>query len=76
MDNKQTAVQWLEKELQSKLIKIVLENDYALIDSLFQQALQMERKQIEEAFDEGNPNGFIDKTGEDHYNQTYTQNNN
>ena len=31
----------------------------------------MHKKEIIEAFDEGNPNGFLLKTGEQYYNDTF-----
>lgn len=63
-DKQHTAVQWLYNKLQSECL-------IDMADDIFEQAKQMEREQIIDAFDEGNPNGFIDKTGEDYYTQTY-----
>lgn len=65
----QTAVEWLANEI----LKLDGINDIAIPDNLFDQAKQIHREQIIDAFDEGNPNGFIDKTGEDYYTQTYRQ---
>ncbi len=36
-----------------------------------QQAKEMFEQQIIDAFDEGNPNGFIIKDGKEYYNETY-----
>ena len=45
MEKKQTAVEWLEEELKLNLKKIILEGDSELIESLFEQAKEMEREQ-------------------------------
>ena len=68
MENKQTAVQWLIEELTDNGIQHL-----DLASEIIEQALQMERQQIEESFDEGNPNGFIDKDGKQYYTQTFNQ---
>ncbi len=63
---KQTAVEWLVEQLK--------ERGYAgefPPHLLFEQAKAMEKDQIIDAFDDGNPNGFIDKDGEQYYNQTF-----
>lgn len=71
MSKKQTAVEILHKslELYGNPDELVILWDE--LDILVKQALQLEREQIGEAFDEGNPNGFIDKNGEQYYTQTY-----
>ena len=45
MEKKQTAVQWLKQ--------ICDDRGYILMQDYFEQALQMEREQIEEAFRDG-----------------------
>ena len=66
MSKKQTAVEWLKEKIEDELTGFTV-----VWGEEFEQALQLEREQIEDAFDEGNPNGFIDKNGEQYYTQTY-----
>jgi hypothetical protein len=42
-----TAVEWLEEELKANLKKVILEGDSELMESLFDQAKEMEKEQIE-----------------------------
>jgi hypothetical protein len=58
-----TAVEWMVNEM---FVDIA---DWQ--KDLIQQALEIEKQQIIDAFDEGNPNGFIIKDGEEYYNETY-----
>ena len=60
---KQTAVEWLVEEIHKNIEFIPV--------SMQEQAKEMEKEQIIDAFDEGNPNGFIIKCGEQYYNETY-----
>lgn len=60
MENKQTAVQWLEDEFS----RCVTANDYKIV---FRIAKMMEKEQIEEAFN--NSYWFID--GKDYYEKTF-----
>ena len=80
METKQTAVEWLEDELAKNLKHIVLKQDNILMESLFQQAKQMEKEQIINAFGEkrqfigfsdNNTFGITEKTGQEYYNETY-----
>ena len=71
---KQTAVEWLVEEMILRL-SIRIENTFDGND-LLKQAKEMEKEQIKDAFDEGNPNGFIIKCGEQYYNETYKNENN
>ena len=66
---KQTAVEWLVEEMILRL-SIRIKNTFDGND-LLKQAKEMEKEQIIDAFDEGNPNGFIIKCGEQYYNETY-----
>jgi hypothetical protein len=59
---KQTAVEYLEK--------ICYDRGYNLMSDYFNQAKEMEKEQIMEAFEDGNEQGFICKTGEEYYNET------
>ena len=38
-----TAVEWLEEELKANLKKVILEGDSELMESLFEQAKEMEK---------------------------------
>ena len=63
---KQTAVEWLLEELN--------DNGFSHLDlatDIIKQAKEMEKEQIKDAFDEGNPNGFIMKCGKEYYNETF-----
>jgi hypothetical protein len=59
--SKQTAVEWVIEQYINKNRGL----------EVFMKAIQMEKEQIIDAFDEGNPNGFIIKDGEQYYNETY-----
>jgi hypothetical protein len=69
---KQTAVEWLKKEISTKLGT----ND--LLDDLYKQAKAMEKEQIEDAWDKRCSHGVVSQTwhietknGEQYYNETY-----
>ena len=66
MENKQTAVQWLKDKLFELEIKIDSKTHEETF-FLFEQAKQMEKEQIEEAFN--NSSWFID--GKEYYDKTY-----
>jgi hypothetical protein len=62
---KQTAIDWLIEQwpiLESQLPTRIIE-----------QAKEIEKQKIIDAFDEGNPNGFILKNGEQYYNETFNK---
>ena len=67
---KQTAVEILEIKLLGivSFDSEVLRNKYK---EQFKIAKEMEKEQIKDAFDEGNPNGFIIKCGEQYYNENF-----
>jgi hypothetical protein len=77
MENKQTAVEWLVKELNQKIDFIPLEK-WDMIRDIIQQAKEMEKEQIENAFEQGennsvdyfNPENRI-KESEQYYKETY-----
>jgi hypothetical protein len=62
----QTAVEWLQERLL-----LSLSDELKCLNGFFVIAKEMEKEQIIDAFDEGNPNGFILKDGEQYYNETY-----
>jgi len=79
MNKKQTAVEWLELEL-SKLDYDKMSNDLYLfyMAQMFDQAKEMEKEQIEEAFANGvddeyeyHVNNQPRKNTEDYYKETY-----
>jgi uncharacterized protein YwqG len=70
MSKQQTAVEWLSKRIQSDKI--------FSFEKVLQQAIQMEREQIEQAFIKGNEfvpkwkiNGVPYIESEQYYEQTY-----
>jgi hypothetical protein len=48
-ERKKTAVEWLEEELADNLKVIILNNDYQLMEKLFEQAKEMEEQRLREA---------------------------
>jgi hypothetical protein len=64
--SKQTAVEWLITEV--KKFNTIITREYMLM--LFDQAKQMEKEQIIEAYYEGKEYGFKEQ-GEQYYNETY-----
>lgn len=54
MSKKQTAVDWLATEI----LKLEGIQDVAIPDNLFHIAIQKEREQIEEAYKQGDEDGF------------------
>lgn len=66
---KQTAVQWLQEQLNPDM-KTMQGN---IIQDLLEQAKQMEKEQIIDAFCSGAwyENQDIDKYAEEYYNETY-----
>lgn len=41
-----TAVEWLEEELKANLKKVILEGDSELMESLFEQSKEMEKRAL------------------------------
>ena len=74
--SKQTAVEWYEKEINSLIeryeAKEISKREFITMKhNLFYNAKEMEKEHIMEAFEDGNEQGFICKTGEEYYNETY-----
>ena len=69
MENKQTAVEWLEDIIKGSIQdKLVIE----VLTSIFNQAKAMEKEQIEESFKHGRlPIMFGSFQAKDYYNLTY-----
>ena len=70
MENKITAVRWLEEELAKNLKHIVEKANYVLMESLFEQAKQMEKEQIMKAIERYYPYHGV-KAAEQYYNEIY-----
>ena len=68
--NKQTAVEWLVKELNSEINYIPMVH-WDKIRGLVQKAKAMEKEQIVEAYWDGACNWDNEKTAEQFYNETY-----
>ena len=69
-----TAVDWLEEELAKNLKTIVVNQDYKLMEHLFDEARKREKQQIIDAFDcDGSPEpGEVwISNGVQYYDQTY-----
>ena len=71
-NKKQTAVQWLKERLPS----LFSNDDNSFYSQLFEQALQMEREQIVEAFYQCGKDNFehikvINRSAKEYYNETY-----
>ena len=45
-----TAVEWLENELANNLKSIIINTDYLLMEKLFEQAKEMEKQIIVQAY--------------------------
>ena len=65
---KQTAVEWLAKELYEKF---EMKGDGALFNDLLNQANKMFEQQVIEAYDKGNRYMF-EQSGEKYYNETFS----
>jgi hypothetical protein len=72
MEKKKTAVEWLQHNMPD--IYLIIPVRLALeFHAKFQQALQMEREQIEEAYNEGDANFSLFKDGNQYYTQTFNK---
>ena len=74
-DKKQTAVEWLGYELNTKLFYDISPELWEQVNEIFKQALQMECEQIEDAYDAGLFDGSMDDVNDrmhkQYYNETY-----
>lgn len=73
MSKQKTAVEWLVNELIKYGCIDLPSSPIDGSNRAIHKAKQLERQQIIDAFDEGNPNGFLLKDGEQYYNETYNQ---
>jgi hypothetical protein len=69
MEKKQTAVKWF----QEQIIKIVNGTCELSENQIFLKALEMEKEQIINAYEDGHLMGShkLENTGKQHYNETY-----
>jgi len=67
--SKQTAVEWLIKQLNEKIDFIPIRK-WDEIRDIVQQAKAMEKEQIEDAWDDG-IDSFSTRSAEQYYNETY-----
>lgn len=69
--SKNTAVEWLVDELRNHIAQGTL--DAIAISKLKMQAKEMEREQIEQAYDKGHSDAFHGRHGKhkEYYNETY-----
>lgn len=77
-NNKQTAVDWLKKELEEYGSNSHLSLDWTTFDELIEQAKAMEKKQIMQAVYDSMGTNFDPNMGraEQYYNENYGGNNN
>jgi len=70
---KQTAVEWLNSEVERLTTKAGIHLSWEMMDSIIRQAKQMEKEQIIEAFNDGINDECIggNKSPEQYYNETY-----
>jgi hypothetical protein len=76
---KQTAIEWLideitfsERNLYNWMwIKLKTTIQGYNLTKIIEQAKEMEKQMIIDSFEDGNEQGFICKTGEEYYNETY-----
>jgi hypothetical protein len=69
-----TAVDWLEEELKLNLKKVILEGNSKLIESLFEQAKEMEKEQIINSYWDGFIKPYSQEMiteAEQYYNETF-----
>jgi hypothetical protein len=70
----QTAVEWLENELENNHIVSYRSDDYVLFKKLFEQAKEMEKEQIIDAYNEAYfGDKYKWKGSEEYFNQTFNK---
>jgi hypothetical protein len=66
---KQTAVEWLEFEINRRGPKE--DNPPQWLKELYEKAKEMEKEQIEKAFDDGYAKSGITHNAQEYYNETF-----
>ena len=64
----QTAVEWLFKHIEG--VRIIDGYEFIKLQEAFEQAKEIEKQQIEDAYNEGY---FAEKSAEQYYNETFKQ---
>ena len=64
--SKQTAVEWIQQQVKQQGI-----THYFSLTEILEQAKEMEKEQIKEAFDNGNEQGYLCEGGKQYYNETF-----
>lgn len=75
---KQTAVEWLENQIKNskyfyKLMEDINSRSTVSQSNIFEQAKEMEKEQIIEAYNKGEFNDGMNETAEEYFNKTYKQ---
>jgi len=71
---KQTAVEWFEIELKDNLGKIVINQNWQLLEKLINEAKEMEKEQIIEAYLKNHLQGcWMKNTPEEYAEQYYNE---
>ena len=72
-NNKQTAVEWLQEQLECFGNKHELQMSWTTVDELFERAKAMEKEQIIETFQDSRILSITNNcsSGEQYYTQTY-----
>ncbi len=73
MEKKQTAVQWLEEQIKDIFYVAEASEMTKKFKSVYDQAKQMEKEQIINAYEDGHLMGShnLENTGRQHYRETY-----
>jgi hypothetical protein len=66
-----TAVEWLKEQIECFGNKHELQMSWATLDELLEQAKEMEKEQIINAYDRGHNEYDIYRNGQNYYNQTF-----
>jgi len=71
MENKQTAVEWLTEKLR-------IEFGFGFSNNIFEQAKEMEKEQIKDAYQQGFNNAYFNNplNSKQYYNETFKQDGN
>jgi hypothetical protein len=66
-----TSVEWLQEQLECFGNKHELQMSWTTLDELFEQAKEMEKEQIEKAFDDGYAKSGITHNAQEYYEETF-----
>ena len=71
-----TSVEWLENKLADNLKSIIINQDYELMENLFEQANSMNQQEIVTAYQEGIKDSFDSShfgSGLNYFRETYNK---